>query len=200
MTAMPDEVKPDKAERDGATWDKVKLGFEPNNFGLTPDDLINLLNVYATQFGSYTTLLWQVPALSLTAQSFLLTIALNSTTTNFARILLAVLSMIIVMASWSLMHEKRGHALDHGAVAAKIAGQLQLDNLTVDIEDGVPGSTTAAKIWIEKSSRPSWIAPWIARAGILYGLWRATIAVFFVVDILIIIAAAQGYTWFGHSS
>jgi hypothetical protein len=44
----------------------------------TPDQLISLLGVYANQYASCTTLLWQVPALSLTAQAFLLTIALSN--------------------------------------------------------------------------------------------------------------------------
>src|SRR6266567_2276116 len=33
-----------------------------------PDSLVSLLSLYGGQFGSYTTLLWQVPALGLTAQ------------------------------------------------------------------------------------------------------------------------------------
>lgn len=35
---------------------------------VAPDQLIALLGVSASQYASYTTLLWQVPALSLTAQ------------------------------------------------------------------------------------------------------------------------------------
>jgi hypothetical protein len=175
-------------------WNPLHLDFAPSDFKLTPDDLINLLNIYGTQFGSYTTLLWQVPALSLTAQSFLLTIALNSTTTNFSRILLAALSMIIVIASYSLMHEQRGHALDQGEVAAKIAEQLQLDKLLVDVDDGVPRPTTASEMWKEKSNK----SRTIARAGILYSLWRVTILLFFIVDILIIVSVVGNYTWFGH--
>ena len=45
-----------------------------------------LLAVYAGQFGSYTTLLWQVPALSLTAQAFLFTIALAKDANPGARV------------------------------------------------------------------------------------------------------------------
>ena len=41
----------------------------------TPDQLISLPGVYAAQYASCTTLLWQVPALSLTAQALLLTMA-----------------------------------------------------------------------------------------------------------------------------
>jgi len=42
------------------------------------DNLLSLLSVYTTQFASYTTLLWQVPALGLAAQAFLMTIVLGS--------------------------------------------------------------------------------------------------------------------------
>jgi hypothetical protein len=179
------------------TWNGLKLGFEKDELQLNPDNLINLLNVYGTQFGSYTTLLWQVPALSLTAQSFLLTIALGSDTANFARIIVAALSMIIVIASYSLMHEQRGHALSHGEVAAKIAEQLKLDKLVVDVDDSVPPRPTdAADLWREQSNR----LRNIARAGILYNLWRITILLFFAADVLILISASRGYAWFGHSS
>jgi hypothetical protein len=187
MTINPDEVK----------WDNPppKLTFSDSPI-LSPDSLINLLSVYGTQFGSYTTLLWQVPALSLTAQSFLLTIALGSTTANFARIIVAVLSMVLVIASWSLMHEQRGHALNHGTVANKIAERLQLQNLEVSVDDGVPKSTTAAGVWTERSNNRKMVA----RAGLMYGVWRICIGLFFIADILIIISAARGYTWFGPGS
>jgi hypothetical protein len=162
---------------------------------LNPDNLINLLNVYATQFGSYTTLLWQVPALSLTAQSFLLTIALGSTTTNFARIIVAVLSMVIVISSWSLMHEQRGHVLNYGDIAGKISGSLHLADLgIVEVDDGVPKTTDATGIWTERSNKRKTIA----HAGLMYAVWRITIGLFFAADILIIISASQGFSWFGH--
>jgi hypothetical protein len=50
---------------------------EPKLLPQTPDQLISLLGVYASQYASYTALMWQVPALSLTAQAFLLTLALG---------------------------------------------------------------------------------------------------------------------------
>lgn len=164
---------------------------------LNPDNLINLLNVYATQFGSYTTLLWQVPALSLTAQSFLLTIALGSTTTDFARIIVAALSMVIVISSWSLMHEQRGHVLNYGDIASKISRQLNLANLgTVQVNDGVPKSTDAVGVWTEANNKQRAIG----RAGLMYAVWRIAIGLFFVADALIIISASQGFSWFGHGS
>jgi hypothetical protein len=47
-------------------------GLTPGDM-LAPGDMVALLNVYTGQFASYTTLLWQVPALGLTAQAFLMT-------------------------------------------------------------------------------------------------------------------------------
>jgi len=44
---------------------------------ITTDGLTTLLSVYAGQVGTYATLVWQAPALSLTGQSFLLLIVLG---------------------------------------------------------------------------------------------------------------------------
>jgi hypothetical protein len=76
----------------------------------TPDQLLSLLGVYATQYASYTTLLWQVPALSLTAQAFLLTLALGHGNGTSAKIIGAALSAATSGASYALMHDQRGHA------------------------------------------------------------------------------------------
>ena len=69
----------------------------------TPDQLISLLGGYAARYASYTTLLWQVPALSLTAQAFLLTIALSHSDGVSARVTAAALSAVISAASYALM-------------------------------------------------------------------------------------------------
>jgi hypothetical protein len=89
------------------------------------NDPVSLLTLYASQFGSYTTLLWQVPALSLTAQLFLMTIALGSGS-KAARLITSALSMIIAWASTRLMHDQRGHAINHGELARRISKQLHL--------------------------------------------------------------------------
>ena len=183
------------------TSDELELAFKPEEYKLSQDQLISLLGIYGTQFGSYTTLLWQVPVLSLTAQSFLLTIALGSTTANFARIIVAALSIILVIASWSLMHEQRGRALNHGYVAAKISYKLNLVDLgPVNVDDGVPNSTTAVGVWTEPRNMFEKGNRGFGRAGILFNVWRITIALFFVADVLIIISALQGFSWFGPGS
>ena len=41
------------------------LDQEDGTSGPSPDNKISLFSIYATQFGSYATLVWQVPALTL---------------------------------------------------------------------------------------------------------------------------------------
>lgn len=76
--------------------------------GLQPGDMVTLLSVYAGRFGSYTTLLWQVPALGLTAQAFLMTIVLGtgSATSRGAQLIASALSIIVAYASIQLMHNQ----------------------------------------------------------------------------------------------
>ena len=69
----------------------------------TTEQLISLPGVYAARYASYTTLLWQLPALSLTAWAFLLTIALSHSDGVSARVTAAALSAVISAASYALM-------------------------------------------------------------------------------------------------
>lgn len=116
----------------------------------TRNQVIALLGIYAGQVGSYTTLLWQVPALSLTAQSFLLTIALSSGNGTAARVTAAALSVVISASSYALMHDQRGHAINHGELAMRLSGRLELSRLiatSLQVEDGVPKATDANTVW-----------------------------------------------------
>ena len=92
--------------------------------GLGPDVQAALLAVYAGQFGSYTTLLWQVPALSLTAQAFLFTIALARDVNPGARVLTGILSVVTSLMSIYLILSHRIHAERQGRVAVDLALQL----------------------------------------------------------------------------
>ena len=153
----------------------------------TRDQVVALLGIYAGQIGSYTTLLWQVPALSLTAQSFLLTIALSSGNGTAARITAAALSVVISGASYALMHDQRGHAINHGELAMRLSAKLELSRLIktgLQVEDGVPKVTDADTVWTwhhEQAGRPVSL-----RAGLMYAVWKACMFLFLLVDMGII--------------
>lgn len=179
---------------------------------LSPDGKVNLLSVYASQAGSYTTLLWQVPALSLTAQSFLLTIALGSDSSNYARYIASGLSVIIAVSSWALMHDQRGHAINYGELARRLSDQLPLPRIIkveLDLVDAVPRITTASLVWADEASGIRSQFPRIARIYLkyinsspMYSVWRICMLLFLAADTLVIIPTLLGYRWFAapHSS
>lgn len=128
-----------------------------------PADELSLLNVYTTQFGSYTTMLWQVPALGLTAQAFLMTIALDSPISDDARIAASALSIIIALASRNLMHSQRGRAINQAELARRVSSKLALKQFLGDdfaLDDAVPDKTNARNVWawiteFTRSGRPA---------------------------------------------
>lgn len=146
--------------------------------GEIPDSLVSLLSVYASQFGSYTTLLWQVPALGLTAQSFLLTIALMKDTSGQARIVACALSIVIAVASMSLMHNQRGRAINHAELLRRLSAKLGLSGFlhdSVELDDAAPKQTNAQNVW--------------AVDHLIYHGWMGCMGLFAVADILIFLAA-----------
>jgi hypothetical protein len=163
---------------------------ESGQNSLTPDQQVNLLNVYATQFGSYTTLLWQVPVLGLTAQSFLLTIALGAESKTSARVIAAVLSIIISSASLSLMHEQRGRSITYGQLAKTFADRLGLNKILVKkVDDMIPNKdTNAADVWTEPGTK-------FPRGELIYSLWMLCLFLFFFADAFVIISPLLPKGW-----
>lgn len=151
-----------------------------------PDSLVSLLSVYAGQFGSYTTLLWQVPALGLTAQAFLLTIALMKDSSSGDRVTACVLSMIIAIASVRLMHNQRGRAINHAELLRRLSEKLQLSKFlggSLELGDATPTKTDAQNIW-EVDHR-------------IYHLWSWCMYLFMLADLLIILAVILRRSLFG---
>jgi hypothetical protein len=160
--------------------DHVKMSADAKDFG----NLVTLLNVYTTQFGSYTTLLWQVPALGLTAQAFLLMIALGPGSSDAARYTAAALSVIIAVASWNLMHYQRGRAINQAELAKRVSYELSLQDLLggFQVDDGIPTRADAVRAWAVDHA--------------MYTVWRVGMALFALADAAVIISTIRGDIWF----
>jgi hypothetical protein len=149
------------------------------------DKLLALLNIYTTQFGSYTTLLWQVPALGLAAQAFLMTIALGSPISDDGRIAAAAISIIIAWASQRLMHSQRGRAINQAELARRVSSKLSLKKFLGDdfaLDDAVPRETNSQNVW-EVDHR-------------IYQIWKICMLIFVAVDIVVIISVLWGFNFF----
>jgi hypothetical protein len=151
----------------------------------TPDQLISLLGVYSAQYAQFTYLLWQVPALSLTAQAFLLTIALSHGNGVSARITAAALSAVISAASYALMQTQRGHAIYFGELARRVSSHLELGPYlggVLSVADGDADEADAETVWIWRGRTETVTT----RAGRMYAVWKGCMLIFLFVDIGII--------------
>lgn len=154
---------------------------------LKPGDKVALLNVYTSQFGSYTTLLWQVPALGLTAQAFLMTIVLGTPQISHgARYAACVLSIIIAYAASHLMHDQRARAINHAELAKRMSYKLSLTNLlggTFGLDDAVPAKDTDAQnVW--------------SINRFIFRIWIGCMFLFAIIDAFVIISLLSGASWF----
>jgi hypothetical protein len=161
----------------------------PEEPELKPADKVALLSLYASQFGSFTTLLWQVPALGLTAQAFLMTIVLGAASPSIsdgARYAASGLSIIAAFASYRLMHEQRARAINHAELAKRISYRLSLTNVvggSFCLTDAVPGKGANAQ------------NVWATNHGV-YGIWNACMFLFALADVLVIISLLWTHAWF----
>jgi hypothetical protein len=149
------------------------------------DSLLSLMSLYASQYASYTTLLWQVPALGLTAQSFLLTIALDPGSSTGGRVIASLLGALIAGASMALMHDQRGRAIHYAGLLRRLAGSdgLGLGLLLgpLNNNDGTPRHTDAVAIW-EVDHR-------------IYLVWRVLLVLLIAADGIALIMVLVDPAW-----
>jgi hypothetical protein len=183
----------------------------------TNEQKLSLLAIFVGQFGSYATMVWQVPALSLTAQSFLLTIALTHGNSDGAKYISAGLSIVIAFASFQLMHVQRAHQICHGELASRLAQQLGLAihiGGPIKVPDSRPETLPA---WIASAGArlapllPAWIASagarlapsqprdadsvWKAVDHSIYGTWKFLMLLFGAADVVIILGTVLRVSW-----
>lgn len=151
------------------------VGFPEDMAGMTPDTRAALLGIYAGQYGSYTNLLWQVPALSLTAQAFLFAIVFSRDASLGARAASGLLSTLASLMSIYLMISHRIRAARYGQVAEDLARQLGAARGNPEQHRG------AAGVWsgVNRGS----FAFWIAGLGI-FGFVGLTAAAISLVSLL----------------
>jgi hypothetical protein len=76
---------------------------------VTASDPATVYNIVAAQMQQHDLLMWQVPALSLTAQAFLFTIILGADSSRTSRIISCALAIIASVLSMQLMAKHRWH-------------------------------------------------------------------------------------------
>lgn len=131
----------------------------------------------------YDTLLWQVPAISFTAQAFLFNIALSSTN-HLAQILSAFLALVIACISMQLMSKHRYHEEIDARLLEKFEKEYQLGtsfgcppHAKPSLRSNAVGKST--NWFVKQSSYQLWMF-----GLMLFALTALSIIIITVIDIL----------------
>jgi hypothetical protein len=140
--------------------------------GMSPEQY----SVVASRRASCDSLMWQSPVLSLTAQSFLFTIALGSDSTGGARLVSASLALVASLASMQLMAKSRLHEVRD----SRLLEEYERDNDNdCAVVHGKP--EIEHKSWYHFSS---------------YKAWMCALAAFAAAAVLILVSVLAGWGWF----
>ena len=117
------------------------------------------------------TSLWQAPALGLTAQAFLLTIALDKSATTAARLMSSILAFLTAVASLYLIGRKRLQAELNEKEFRVLAKRLYGADLKIRLQ--------------ERADEAGHKIPWHLRLS-APAVWMIALSIFLIFDVIII--------------
>lgn len=149
--------------------------------------------VLAQRRSAYDSLLWQTPALGMTAQAFLFTLTLAPDVSRLGRVVAATLSMVIAIVSAQLMSKHRRHEISDCLLLERLEESLGMHRITGFNPHAAGGSRRS----------PDWRYPGHWSYAFLfhnrsptrlssYGLWTIGQALFVVADLVIIVLVLTG--------
>lgn len=92
----------------------------PDPFHVPPDRVDTVYSVVANRRTAFDTLMWQVPALGLAAQAFLLTIAYGGSSSNAARFVSGTLSIVVALVAIQTMLKHRANEKTDNLILKRI--------------------------------------------------------------------------------
>lgn len=153
----------------------------------TPEHRLAIWQVLAERRSAYDSMLWQTPALGMTAQAFLFTLTLAPDVSTLGRVVAATLSLVIALVSAQLMAKHRRHEISDCLLLEQLEASLEMHRITgfnphgagvsrVTEASMMPGDWTYAFLFHRRS--PTRLSS--------YGLWTIGQALFVLADLVII--------------
>lgn len=150
----------------------------------TGEALTTLYGALNDRVGDRDSMMWQAPAMAMTAQAFLLTIALGQDTSTLARLLSALLGVVVTIMSIQLMLKHKFFMTTDQVLLIALENRMGLPSSAVEWETQVKtinGDTSTMNL-------PMRIP---RRAGLLrwpsVNIWVGGLSAFAAVNILILI-------------
>ena len=113
---------------------------------LGPSDHVIVWQTLAGRRAGYDAMMWQTPALGMTAQAFLFTLALNPGSTRWARLIAASLSLALSLMVVQLMAKHRRHEALDALLLRKIEARIGLKFLVGVAPHGKPDERPEAHL------------------------------------------------------
>ena len=133
------------------------------------DALLAVYNRIGARYQSHVTIMWQAPALGLTAQAFLLTISLSPDAAGAARIGAAALGCVVVLMSMQLMAK-------HRIISHRDDVAIRELETALGVTSPLDAMPLSPSLWGGRLSS--------------YLVWQAGLALFAVVDVVALAAVA----------
>lgn len=132
-------------------------------------------------------MMWQAPGLSLTAQAFLLTVALQTGTAPLGRLVAGLLGLVAALAAMQLLAKHRHHEVQLSRWLERLERMTLLPRLNDPSARADLGSASQAHKW--RGSATLALAQRLAESGSSFSWWLRTLAVFGAVDVFAILLA-----------
>jgi hypothetical protein len=159
----------------------------------TPEHRLAIWQVLAQRRSAYDNMLWQTPALGMTAQAFLFTLTLAPDVSEVGRVVAATLSMVIALVSAQLMSKHRRHEISDCLLLERLEESLGMGQIT-GFNPHAAGVARVPESW-----RPpaGWSYAMLFRSHSptrlsSYGLWTIGQALFVLTDLAIIGLVVSG--------
>jgi hypothetical protein len=143
------------------------------------ETLLHLHGVLSDRRQNYDGLMWQVPALGLSAQAFLLTIALGSGSGTLARAGSSALAAMVALMSMQLMAKHRLHELADSMTLEKIERELSIFFLNAP-----PHAAVGTRLEQLPAAGTPWWLKWSS-----YRVWMAGLGAFAAVGLASLVFA-----------
>ncbi len=167
---------------------------EPQGEGpFTRSDELLVWQSVASRRSGLDSMMWQTPALGMTAQAFLLTLALGAGSSRWARLLAALLSLILALMVMQLMAKHRRNEMLDSVLLEELEHRVGLDAVLGCAPHGGPAARPENHV-ATVDGRMARSTPGPRRFWDMssYELWMVGLGSFAIVALAIIIIAAVG--------
>lgn len=168
-----------------------------NETGVTPtfttSDQVVVWQTLASKRASIDTMMWQTPALGMTAQAFLLTLALGPESSQWARLLSSFLSLALSIMVMQLMAKHRRHEMLDSLLLQRIEVSVGISRLLGTSPHASPGQRPDDdRQLVSQRLRRSLPGPAPFWSMSSYELWMIGLSLFAIVAFAIFVAALIG--------